>query len=113
MINIYFFTEKELKSLLKRDLKNTSEENYFIINKKWMDNFKQLFGYEQKFLNYLKSLNINDVINKYNPNEKYDEFLSVIEKLFVDENEYINEINSTSSNEKNNELTNAQNYKNI
>ena len=109
LINIYLFKE-ELKTKIKRDLKNTYEEKYYIINKKWMDNLKQLFDYDNKFLNYLNSGNIKDIINKYNPNDKYIEFLSEIIKLFNDD--YIKEINSKINEDKMKEIKSLYTYSN-
>ena len=109
LINIYLFKE-ELKTKIKRDLKNTYEEKYYIINKKWMDNLKQLFDYDNKFLNYLNSGNIKDIINKYNPNDKYIEFLSEIIKLFNDD--YIKEINSKINEDKMKEIKSVYTYSN-
>ena len=108
MINIYLFKE-ELKNKINKNLKEAFEERYYIINKKWVDDFKELFDYDNKFLNYLKQGNINEIINKHNPNELYDEFLYEIIKLFNDD--YINEINSKTKIEKINELKNINNYK--
>ena len=109
LINIYLFKE-ELKTKIKRDLKKTYEEKYYIINKKWMDNLKQLFDYDNKFLNYLNSGNIKDIINKYNPNDKYIEFLSEIIKLFNDD--YIKEINSKINEDKMKEIKSLYTYSN-
>ena len=109
LINIYLFKE-ELKIKIKRDLKYTYEEKYYIINKKWMDNLKQLFDYDNKFLNYLNSGNIKDIINKYNPNDKYIEFLSEIIKLFNDD--YIKEINSKINEDKMKEIKSVYTYSN-
>ena len=75
-----------------------------------MDNLKQLFDYDNKFLNYLNSGNINDIKNKYNPKDKYIEFLSEIIKLFNDD--YIKEINSKINEDKMKEIKSVYTYSN-
>ena len=109
MINIYLLKD-ELKSKVNRELKNSFEEKYYIINKKLMDELKLLFGYDNKFLNYLNSGNINDIINKYNPKDKYIEFLSEIKKIFNDD--YINEINSKIIDDKIKDIKSLYTYSN-
>ena len=109
MINIYLLKD-ELKSKVNRELKNSFEERYYIINKKLMDELKLLFGYDNKFLNYLNSGNINDIKNKYNPKDKYIEFLSEIKKIFNDD--YINEINSKINDDKIKDIKSLYTYSN-
>ena len=109
MINIYLLKD-ELKNKVNRELKNSFEERYYIINKKLMDELKLLFGYDNKFLNYLNSGNINDIINKYNPKDKYIEFLSEIKKIFNDD--YINEINSKIIDDKIKDIKSLYTYSN-
>ena len=84
MINIYLFKE-ELKKKIAKDMKNTLEEKYFIIKKEWIDTFKQIFDYDNKFLKYINQANINNIKQIFNPNDNYEGFLSEIMKIFTDD----------------------------
>ena len=88
MINIYLF-EKDLKYKVSRSIINTNKEFYYITSPKWMEKLKVCLDYD-KFLKVLISGNIEDIINKTNPQNNYNEFLSEVMKLIT--NVYINEI---------------------
>ena len=89
MINIYLF-KIELKNKIKRNIKESSEEKKYIIKKSWMEHFKKIFDYNNKFVNYIKSKKIDDIIKKNNPSVNYN--ISEAINLFPED--YIKSINS-------------------
>ena len=94
MASLYFHNE-ELKNKTTRPLKGSKIENYFIINKKWMDKFIEKFKYN-KFYEIIKSKR-NEILNN-NKNAQFsfedkisDEILEKIDKLIENES-FINDI---------------------
>jgi len=94
MASLYFHNE-ELKNKTTRPLKGSKIENYFIINKKWMDKFIEKLKYD-KFYEIIKSKR-NEILNN-NKNDQFsfedkisDEILEKIDKLIENES-FINDI---------------------
>ena len=80
MINIYLFKE-ELKNKINQNLVNTHEESYYIIRQKWMEKLKHFLDYD-RFVKYLELGKYKKIIDKYNPINNYNEFISGIINLF-------------------------------
>ena len=85
MANLYFHNEN-LKNKTTRPLKSSKIENYYIINKRWMDKFIEKFKYN-KFYGIIKSKR-NEILNN-NENSLFssedkisNEILEKIIKLF-------------------------------
>ena len=97
IINIYLFKE-ELKNKINKKMKDKHEEKYYIIRKKWMDKLKQALSYDDKLKKYLESGDFKNIINKYNPKEKYDEFISEVMNLLSED--YLNNINNNLTKEE-------------
>jgi len=94
MTNLYFHNE-DIKNKIIRPLKGSKIENYFIINKKWMDKLIEKFKYN-KFYEIIKSkrdeiLNINENFQLCFEGKVSDEFLEKIIKLIENE-DFINDI---------------------
>ena len=94
MASLYFHNE-DLKNKTTRPLKGSKIENYFIINKKWMDKFIEKFKYN-KFYEIIKSKR-NEILNN-NKNAQFsfedkisDEILENIVKLIENES-FINDL---------------------
>ena len=79
-------------------MKDKHEEKYYIIRKKWMDKLKQALSYDDKLKKYLESGDFKNIINKYNPKEKYSEFMSEVMNLLSED--YLNNINNNLTKEE-------------
>ena len=56
-----------------------------------MDKLKEALSYDEKFIKYLENEKFKNIINKYNPKEKYNEFISEVLNLFSEGyNNFIN-----------------------
>ena len=112
MLNIYLFKD-ELNNKMKRNLIDTYEEKYYILQKNWMKKLKTVLEYD-KFFSYLElekiKIKIKDIIDKYKQKNNYNEFISEIMNLISDS--YKNEVNAKLKNEENfKELKNVEHYR--
>ena len=69
-----------MKNKLSQSLLNSKKDNYFIIRKKWTNEFFDYFDYN-KFLEYIESEKGKEIINEYNINKNYYELFLGIMKL--------------------------------
>ena len=102
LLNIYIHY-KQLNIKLNSSLKGASVDFYYIIKNEWINRFLEEFEYKNKFLEFIKKDNIDNIIN-INENSLINEN-KVDEKIL---NEIINKVPSDISKEINDKINNEK-----